>query len=367
MDSDKRRRTLRKSSGGVRKRRRTSSQISLSSLPSPPPQSARQEAAMDVTELLTFLEAENLNDLNSVATELIDILTESTKDGPILSFVGGLWVSCNLKPTFVAIGERIYKAKAESVDFRNKAKEVTEKVNKWAEEATNGLIHKVADTSQAPEIAQNLPPNAETAQHIVADEHEEEDLVETLRITVPTGEQDATRNTQVVTHRDGIASVGARPSMLPQRLQQRLGPRSGAISTQSGPSILPRHLQGRLGPGSGPQDLSHNAHPSDEETLMAGSELLASSGKSVSRRSQYPKEQSLSVPRYSSVAQIDLERDMQRSRSPNPDTMVRGTLTGRLMEVIRWLEIEAVANSGPEATEPEPSTILWVVTLEPES
>ncbi|KAF9592289.1 hypothetical protein IFM89_013515 [Coptis chinensis] len=37
---------------------------------------------------------------------------------------------------------------------------------------------------------------------------------------------------------------------------------------------------------------------------------------SVSRCSQYPKEQSLSVPEYSSAAQIDLERDMQHSHSP---------------------------------------------------
>ncbi|KAF9592825.1 hypothetical protein IFM89_017444 [Coptis chinensis] len=176
--------------------------------------------------------------------------------------------------------------------------------------------------------------------------------------------------------------------MLPQRLQQRLGPRSGTISTQSGPSILPRRLQGRLGPGSGPQDPSHNAHPSDEETLMSMllkgdrktidlGEMTTKSpreensqqessvpkdsrsqkmryhprshassntqnhrtpiverlgganailgrvrspqchrSRSVSRRSQYPKEQSMSVSGYSSAAQINLERDVQRSRSP---------------------------------------------------
>ncbi|KAF9595215.1 hypothetical protein IFM89_037813 [Coptis chinensis] len=189
----------------------------------------------------------------------------------------------------------------------------------------------VADTSQAPEIAQNLPPNAETTQHIVADEvHAQKKY---------TREQDATRDTRVVTHRDGVAFAGAKPSMLPQRLQQRLGPRSGAISTQSGPSTLPRHLQGRLGRGSDPQDLSHNAHPSDEETLMSmllrmtreNNQLRRNSqqessvpresspqhhrSRSVSRRSQYSKERSMSVSGYSSSDQIDLERDIQRSRN----------------------------------------------------
>ncbi|KAF9596851.1 hypothetical protein IFM89_013899 [Coptis chinensis] len=96
-------------------------------------------------ELLTFLEAQNLDDLNSVAWKFIETLTGSTDGGPILSFVGGVWVdqSRTLKPTFITLAERIYKAKAESVDFRNKAIEITEEVNKWAEEATNGLIKSV--------------------------------------------------------------------------------------------------------------------------------------------------------------------------------------------------------------------------------
>ncbi|KAF9598288.1 hypothetical protein IFM89_026555, partial [Coptis chinensis] len=104
-------------------------------------------------ELLAFLEAENLNDLNSVATKLIDTLSGSTEGGPILSFVGGLWVekSLNLKPTLNTIAERIYKAKAENVDFKNEAREITEEVNKWAEEATNGLIKTVSPIPLSPE------------------------------------------------------------------------------------------------------------------------------------------------------------------------------------------------------------------------
>ncbi|KAF9596083.1 hypothetical protein IFM89_007136, partial [Coptis chinensis] len=91
------------------------------------------------------LDAKNLDDLNSVAMKFIEILTGSIDGGPILSFVGGAWVdhSCTLKPIFMTVAEEIYKAKAESVDFQNKAIEITEEVNKWVEESTNGLIKSV--------------------------------------------------------------------------------------------------------------------------------------------------------------------------------------------------------------------------------
>ncbi|KAF9604928.1 hypothetical protein IFM89_011295 [Coptis chinensis] len=45
---------------------------------------------------------------------------------------------------------RIYKSKAESVDFQKEAKEITEKVNKWAEKATNGLIKSVVPKPFSP-------------------------------------------------------------------------------------------------------------------------------------------------------------------------------------------------------------------------
>ncbi|KAF9613596.1 hypothetical protein IFM89_009266 [Coptis chinensis] len=104
-------------------------------------------------ELLTFLEAENLNDLNSAAMKFIETLAGSTRGGPISSFVGGAWVdqSCTLKPTFVTTAKKIYKAKAECVDIQNKAIEITEEVNKWAEEATNGLIKSVIPNPLTPD------------------------------------------------------------------------------------------------------------------------------------------------------------------------------------------------------------------------
>ncbi|KAF9588859.1 hypothetical protein IFM89_016822 [Coptis chinensis] len=96
-------------------------------------------------ELLTFLEAENLNRLHAVAAEQVDILkpqrpsttapkveteqlpeqvdtvTGSTTGGPILSLAGGVWIDqfLVLHPAFKTSAETIYKAKAESVDYQH--------------------------------------------------------------------------------------------------------------------------------------------------------------------------------------------------------------------------------------------------------
>ncbi|KAF9609934.1 hypothetical protein IFM89_019337 [Coptis chinensis] len=103
-------------------------------------------------ELLEFLDVKNLDDLNFVAMKFIEILTRSIDGEPILSFVGGAWVdhSCTLKTTFMTVAEEIYKAKAESVDFQNKAIEITEEVNKWVEESTNGLIKSIIPNPLTP-------------------------------------------------------------------------------------------------------------------------------------------------------------------------------------------------------------------------
>ncbi|KAF9602790.1 hypothetical protein IFM89_031559 [Coptis chinensis] len=80
--------------------------------------------------------------------KFIEILTGSTDGGPILSFVGGVWVdhSCTLKPTFMTVAEEIYKTKAESVDFQSKAIEITEEVNKLMGRRGNKWTHQVCYT-----------------------------------------------------------------------------------------------------------------------------------------------------------------------------------------------------------------------------
>lgn len=72
-----------------------------------------------LNEFLAFLEARDLDHLNSVATELIASLTGTTEGGAKLSFAGGAWVdeSMTLKPTFKDKAASIYQANAEVVDF----------------------------------------------------------------------------------------------------------------------------------------------------------------------------------------------------------------------------------------------------------
>ncbi|KAL5721397.1 hypothetical protein ACHQM5_005049 [Ranunculus cassubicifolius] len=96
-------------------------------------------------ELLEFSEAKTLEDLNSVAKKLVTALAASTKKGPKLSFVSGIWVdqSLLLSPGFKSVAESVYKGKAEAVDFKNNAKEVSDEVNEWAKAATNGLIESL--------------------------------------------------------------------------------------------------------------------------------------------------------------------------------------------------------------------------------
>ncbi|KAL5705113.1 hypothetical protein ACHQM5_023456 [Ranunculus cassubicifolius] len=98
-------------------------------------------------ELLKFLEAENLLQVNSIVPKLVQTLTESTTGEPKISSLTGLWVdqSLRLNPKFKTDAENNFKARAEYVDFQDKtnAKEAMYKVNEWAKKATNGLIKSV--------------------------------------------------------------------------------------------------------------------------------------------------------------------------------------------------------------------------------
>ncbi|PIA28258.1 hypothetical protein AQUCO_07200127v1, partial [Aquilegia coerulea] len=115
-------------------------------------------------ELVTFLEAENMDELNSLNKDLIDRYNKTFKDGTILSFIGGVWVdqSFALEPNFKRTAEDIYKGKAESVDFQNKTKreELIAHVNKWAEESTNGLIKSILHDKSLSERTRLVLANA---------------------------------------------------------------------------------------------------------------------------------------------------------------------------------------------------------------
>ncbi|KAL5721880.1 hypothetical protein ACHQM5_005466 [Ranunculus cassubicifolius] len=118
---------------------------------------ANGSSGSTLKEFLDFCEAETLDDLNSVATELVTALMASTKKGPKLSFVSGLWVdqSLSLNPNFETVAESIYKGKAKAVDFKNNAQEVVDEVNEWAKSATNGLIDSLVpkDFFQGTQLA----------------------------------------------------------------------------------------------------------------------------------------------------------------------------------------------------------------------
>ncbi|CAL5204634.1 unnamed protein product [Lathyrus oleraceus] len=98
-------------------------------------------------QLLEFLHSKSTDHLNSLASQLVSVvLSDATPaGGPLLSFVDGVWIeqTLSLQPSFKEIVSTDFKANLSSVDFQNKAVEVTDEVNLWAEKETNGLIKEL--------------------------------------------------------------------------------------------------------------------------------------------------------------------------------------------------------------------------------
>ncbi|KAL5716428.1 hypothetical protein ACHQM5_018118 [Ranunculus cassubicifolius] len=109
-------------------------------------------------ELLAFLEADTLNQLNSVANEMVQNLTQWAQ----LSFASGVWLdkSLDIKPEFRTACEKIYRSKAESVDFQKKNKEVRGNINQWAADATNGQIQHFLPEYAVTELTKFVLANA---------------------------------------------------------------------------------------------------------------------------------------------------------------------------------------------------------------
>ncbi|XP_057760863.1 serpin-ZX-like [Arachis stenosperma] len=101
-------------------------------------------------ELLSFLRSESVNDLNSVATQLLSsVLVDRLSSGGIhLSYANGIWVdkSLSLKPSFSQVLENTYKSTFASLDFTN-TDEVAKEINSWAERETKGVIKNFIDPS----------------------------------------------------------------------------------------------------------------------------------------------------------------------------------------------------------------------------
>ncbi|XP_058786238.1 serpin-ZX-like [Vicia villosa] len=98
-------------------------------------------------QLLSFLQSKSTDHLISFASQLVSVvLTDaSPAGGPLLSFVDGVWIdkTLSLQPSFKQIVSTDFKANLSSVDFQNKAAEVTNEVNLWSEKETNGLIKEL--------------------------------------------------------------------------------------------------------------------------------------------------------------------------------------------------------------------------------
>ncbi|KAF6157443.1 hypothetical protein GIB67_004381 [Kingdonia uniflora] len=87
--------------------------------------------------MLSFLNADSLEDLNFVSSRLIESLNTKSEGDTSLSCVGGVWIdqSLTIKPSFKEVANTIYHAEAKVVYFQNKFEEVRAQVNTWAKEA----------------------------------------------------------------------------------------------------------------------------------------------------------------------------------------------------------------------------------------
>ncbi|XP_057760860.1 serpin-ZX-like [Arachis stenosperma] len=100
-------------------------------------------------QLRSFLQSESINNLNSVATQLLSsvFVDRSSSGGPHLSFANGVWIdkTLSLKPSFSQVLENTYKSTFSSVDFTNRV-EVANEINSWVERETKGVIKNFIDS-----------------------------------------------------------------------------------------------------------------------------------------------------------------------------------------------------------------------------
>ncbi|KAK1407530.1 hypothetical protein QVD17_39146 [Tagetes erecta] len=115
-------------------------------------------------QLLGFLKANNVGDLNSLYSQFLSLIFAdgSPNGGPLLAAANGVWVqkTLSLKPSFKQVVDTVYKAACNQVDFKNKAVEVAKEVNLWAEKQTNGLIKEVLPTKSVNYLTRFIFGNA---------------------------------------------------------------------------------------------------------------------------------------------------------------------------------------------------------------
>ena len=83
-------------------------------------------SAQTLEQLLSFLKAKSSDDLNSLSSQLIDLLFAdgSGSGGPCLSFANGVWIdeSLSFKESFKQVVDGLYKAASVHVDFQTKVR-----------------------------------------------------------------------------------------------------------------------------------------------------------------------------------------------------------------------------------------------------
>ncbi|KEH22516.1 serpin-like protein [Medicago truncatula] len=115
-------------------------------------------------QLLSFLQSESTGDLKSLCSQLVSsVLSDGAPaGGPCLSYVNGVWVeqTIPLQPSFKQLMNTDFKAAFAAVDFVNKANEVGEEVNFWAEKETKGLIKNLLPPGSVNSLTRLIFANA---------------------------------------------------------------------------------------------------------------------------------------------------------------------------------------------------------------
>lgn len=87
---------------------------------------ASGSSCQTLDQLLSFLRAKNIDDLNDLYSQLVDIVFAdcSSSGGPHVSVANGVWLdnSLSFKPSFQHVVENLYEAATHRVDFRNKVR-----------------------------------------------------------------------------------------------------------------------------------------------------------------------------------------------------------------------------------------------------
>ncbi|KAK1355196.1 Serpin-ZX [Heracleum sosnowskyi] len=115
-------------------------------------------------ELLTFLKAKSIEELNSVSSYLINVVLAAglSSGGPHLSLANGVWIdkSLSFKSSFKNVMDHVYMAASEVVDFQNKPIESTYLLNSWVEKETNGLIKDICPLGSVDVLTRLVYANA---------------------------------------------------------------------------------------------------------------------------------------------------------------------------------------------------------------